>query len=126
MVSDEIRNASQIRRRTKVPPDNRTPDRTKVADWIEEHAADEWGRWSALDVADETGYSRQHVNNVLRYYFKPVQEEDIFEEIAERLGVTNAEERDELLGELTSRELLIYRLGYRDAIHDLSEEESQE
>lgn len=126
MVSDEIRNASQIRRRTMVPPDDRTPKRTEVADWIEEHAADEWERWSTSQVADETGYSRQHVDNVLRYYFKPVRESNVFEDIADRLDIDDLEDRNDLLGELTSKELLIYRLGYRDAVHDFEGENGRE
>ncbi|MGB9966102.1 hypothetical protein [Halobacterium hubeiense] len=123
MVSEEIRNATQLRRRTRVPAEHRTPDRTEVADWIEEHAADEWGRWTSSDVEKEVDYSRQHVDNVLEHYFAPVEEENIFEEVADRLGIEDMEKRDELLGELTSRELLIYRLGYRDAVQDLQSTE---
>lgn len=125
MVSDEIRNAAQIRRRTRVPPEDRTPDRTQVADWIEEHAAGEWSRWSASQVAEETSYSRQHVDNVLQHYFEPVREANVFDEIAERLGIEDMEDRHDLLGELTSRELLIYRLGYRDAVQDVSGNDDQ-
>jgi len=119
MVSDELRRAAKLRRRTRVPAENRTADRTKVADWIEEHAADEWGRWTSTSVAEETGFSRQHVNNVLDHYFIPVEEDDVFDEIAERLNINDMEHHRELLGELTSREMLIYRLGYRDAVHDI-------
>lgn len=118
MVSESIRRASRLRRRSRIPPDQRTPKRKEVADWIEEHAADSWADWRSTDVAEEVGYSRQHVNNVLEHYFVPVEEEDVFAEIADQLGVTDTAHREQILGELTSRELLIYRLGYRDAMQD--------
>lgn len=54
-----------------LPDDVRTPDRDNAAEQIQDLMQE--GRFeemSKADVADEIGYSRQHVSNVLDTYFQ--------------------------------------------------------
>lgn len=57
----------------------RTPGKDEVAEYIvAEVIPDRWPM-NMTDLADETGYSRQHVSNVVIEYFEGVDEDDINE-----------------------------------------------
>lgn len=73
MASKELRHAARIERKPDIPDSAQTPDRDKVADWIEQHAADDWLNWTFTDVANEypADISRQHVSNTVENYFQP-------------------------------------------------------
>lgn len=122
MVRASLKEASRIERKPHVPDKHRTPDRTKVADWIEEHAANEWQEWTHAEIAEETGYSRQHVDKVVEYYFQPEGESSDVEALADELGVGDVTTLQQALGADVSRELLIYRMGYRDGQRDAQDE----
>jgi hypothetical protein len=54
-------------KRTPVPKDLRTPDKDEAARWIESM----WDSDTTLtDIAEASGYSRQHVSNTLKQYFE--------------------------------------------------------
>lgn len=118
MASASLTDAERIERKTHVPENHRTRQRTEVADWIEEHAADEWREWKHQEIADELDYSRQHIDNVVRYYFQAAGESSDVEALADELGVGDIGSLQEAFGADVSRELLIYRLGYRDGQQD--------
>jgi hypothetical protein len=61
----------EIRRKDHVLPEDRTEGKDDVADFIEREIV-EAGRWpmDMQDVAEEVGYSRQHVTNTIRDYFE--------------------------------------------------------
>jgi hypothetical protein len=101
-MSDELRIADRIARKDKVPEKDYTDNRAEVADWIEEHAADEWSKWTYTRVADELGVSRQHVANAVRAFFVPI----------------DPETGEKPLTNMNERELRIYRRGYRDGFRD--------
>lgn len=84
MSRARIREAGALRRRQRVPDSDRTAARDEVADWIEEHAADDWVSWTMTAVAEEVGYSREHVAKTLEAYFEPAGAER--SELAELLG----------------------------------------
>lgn len=73
MVRPAIKNADQIRRREVVPEEDRTPERTKAADWIEENVIEEglWGEKTIRWIGEESEWSRQHIANTLDTYFEP-------------------------------------------------------
>lgn len=71
MVRARIREASALRRKPQVRDGDRTPDRDEVAEFIAEHVADDWDEWTITEIAERTGYSREHVSNVLDRYFEP-------------------------------------------------------
>lgn len=56
----------------------RTPGKDEVAQYIVDNvlAEDRWPM-NMTDLAEETGYSRQHCSNVLIEYFEGVSEDDI-------------------------------------------------
>lgn len=60
-----------IERKDHVPDDVRTKGKDEAADWIQENVIDE-ERWpmDMQDIAEEMGYSRQHVTNTIRDYFE--------------------------------------------------------
>lgn len=70
----DIRDARAIRRKDSVPDSKRTADRDAAADYIETDVVAD-GRWpvSMTQIAQETNYSRQHIANVLEYYFEPTE-----------------------------------------------------
>lgn len=84
MVRASIKEASALQRKSFVPDSDRTADRTKAADWIEANAADEWEQWTMTDVADETGYTREHIATTLEHYFEPAGQSrrGLFDEVA--------------------------------------------
>lgn len=118
MVRQELKTANEIERRPHVPDKHRTKGREEVADWIEEHAAHEWSDWTHQEVAQEVDYSRQHVDNVVEHYFQPAGGSSDIEALADELGLGDVTRLQEALGADVSRELLIYRLGYRDGQRD--------
>jgi hypothetical protein len=118
MVSASLKDAERIERKTHVPDRHRTRQRTEVADWIETHASDEWREWTHQEIADELNYSRQHIDNVVQHYFQPAGESSEVDALADELGVPDVGSLQQALGTNVSRELLIYRLGYRDGMRD--------
>lgn len=68
---------ADIERRESVPADKRTPGKDVAADWIEENIVDK-GEWpmDMQDLAEESDWSRQHVTNTVRDYFRPVGMEE--------------------------------------------------
>lgn len=122
MVRASLKEASRIERKPHVPDKHRTHDRTKVADWIEEHAANEWQDWKHREIAEETGYSRQHVDKVVEYYFQPEGESGDVEALADILELGDVTTLQQAFGVDVSRELLIYRMGYRDGQRDAQDE----
>jgi len=104
----DIRNADNITRRATVPEGDRTPERSRCADWLQDHVVDA-GRWpmqftDIKQLADERlngdSWSRQHIANTLRTYFEPDREGPHLDDLA-------ADELKEA-----------YRMGYRDGYQD--------
>jgi len=122
MATASIKDAERIKRKTHIPEQHRTPKRSQAADWIEEHAADDWRNWTHTEIADETGFSRQHIDNVVEYYFEPAGADSDVEALADELGLGNVSSLERAVGGDVSRELLIYRLGYRDGQRDARKE----
>lgn len=60
-----------IERKQHIPAEVRTDGKDEVADWIESEIIDN-GRWpmDMQDIAEEAGWSRQHVTNTIRDYFE--------------------------------------------------------
>lgn len=82
----------EIRRKTNLDDDIRTPGKDDAADWIEENIIEE-GTWpvNVTDIEDDAGYSRQHLTNVVKEYFEPGEAGEDTQESAEsakRGGVT--------------------------------------
>lgn len=69
----ELKTATQIRRKDIVAESKRTEGKDQVANYIEDEIVAE-GRWpvAMTEIAEECGYTRQHVANTLRDYFEPV------------------------------------------------------
>lgn len=111
MVSKALRNATRIERKDSIPAEAQTPKRDEAADWIEEHAAENWGEWTFTDIADETEYSRQHIANTVEAYFRPA-------DAGIDLGAVADADVSEVVGDGAYRDLLIYRQGYRDGWRD--------
>lgn len=57
---------------------NRTPGKDEVAEYVQKEVVEQ-GRWpmNMTDLGEETGYSRQHVSNVINDYFVGVDEDKI-------------------------------------------------
>lgn len=119
MVSDTLKNATRLQRKASIRNSERTGSRDEVADWIEEHAADDWNEWTMTDIAEEVGYSRQHVANTVEAYFEPVDREG--NSIGGKLQQGSNPENESPLHALSQRELEIYRMGYRDGWRDRNE-----
>lgn len=60
----------QLERKANIPEEDRTPDRDNAAEVIDE-------MWPAAlsEIADEAGYSRQHIRNVISLYYVTVENE---------------------------------------------------
>lgn len=60
-----------IQRKDDIEKHRRTEGKTEAADWIEENIISE-GRWpvNLEDMAEESGWSRQHIAGTLRDYFE--------------------------------------------------------
>lgn len=73
----DVTNAPAIQRKDDVPEEYRTDDRDAAAEYITEEVVEE-GRWpvTMTQIANETGYSRQHIKNVLEYYFEATRAKD--------------------------------------------------
>lgn len=67
-----------LRRRNRVPVEGRTKERAVASNWLETELVDK-GRWPVelVQLADESGWSRQHIKNTLDYYFEPVRDEQV-------------------------------------------------
>lgn len=75
MVRATLKEATALQRKARVPDSDRTPDRDKVADWIEAnviHGDWDWSDTTISEIAEEIDYSRQHVATTLDYYFDPL------------------------------------------------------
>lgn len=59
-----------LRRRRQIPQGKRTEARDAAASWIEENVIEE-DRWplTYTEMAEESGWSRQHIANTIEYYF---------------------------------------------------------
>lgn len=114
MVSKALRNATRIERKDTVGDSDRTPKRDEVAEWIDEHAADNWGEWTFTEISDETGFSRQHIANTVDAYFRPA-------DAGVDLSAVADAEASEVIGDAAYRDLLLYRQGYRDGWRDRGE-----
>lgn len=64
-----------LRRKDDVSNDVRTPGKDEAAAYIEENVIEK-DRWPMpiTDIADECGWSPQHIRNTLEDYFQPVDE----------------------------------------------------
>jgi len=102
MSRARIREAGALQRKQRVPDSDRTAARDEVADWIEAHAADDWVEWTMTAVAEEVGYSREHVAKTLEAYFEPAGA-DGRSELAELLG-----------GEAPTEQSSEYRAGFSE------------
>lgn len=79
MVRTRIRDAETLQRKSNVPTDLQTPDRSDAADWIECHVVNgtrDWTEWTITEIADETGWSRTHISNTLEAYFDAASDDD--------------------------------------------------
>lgn len=123
MVREEVKNTSRLERKPHVPQKDRTPERDRIADWIEDKAADDWDQWTMSSVAQAADCSRQHVGNVLEHYFIAEGESRGIGELGE-IGSMDSDEIRHLLGEATEREFLILSAGYRQGYKDGREDEA--
>lgn len=101
----DILNAEEIERKENIPKKDQTDDRDEAADAIER-------MWPATltEIAEETGYSRQHIRNTLDVYYRPAN--------TSGPGM-NLDELGDLSIPGRERELLqAYRMGYRDGFQD--------
>jgi len=117
MVREAIKKASRLERKVHVPQSDRTAERDRVADWIEEKAADDWHDWTMTSVSQAADCSRQLVALVLEDYFIAEGESRGTPDLGE-IGSMSASEIQELLGEGTEREFLILSAGYRQGYRD--------
>lgn len=117
MVREAIKKASRLERKSYVPQSDRTAERDRIADWIEEKAADDWQNWTMTNVSQAAGCSRQLVATVLDHYFIAEGESRGAPDLGE-IGSMSADEIRELLGEGTEREFLILSAGYRQGYQD--------
>lgn len=125
MVSKQLRHASRIERKPDISESARTAGRDDAADWIKEHAADNWTEWTFSEIADETDYSRQHIANVVENYFQPTgAESDTKSNGSEpRTSPGSGQSLSELDNEQVPDWILekvkeAYRDGYRDGFAD--------
>lgn len=123
MVSTALRNATRLVRKQSIPESDRTPERDKAADWIDEHAADDWEDWNFTDIEDETDWSRQHIANTVEKFFEPA---DAMHQSSQGSSVP-ADVRQSQPVDLGQEQLPqwvldavkeAYRDGYRDGIQD--------
>ena len=70
-MSQALADKMEIRRKDNIPDEVRTPDRDKAAKVIDE-------MWPAHlnEIADESGYSRQHIRNVLSHYYQTEERDE--------------------------------------------------
>lgn len=108
MVRNELKYAEQIKRKETVEPENQTPKREAAAEWIEEHVvrAERYRETTISEMAEESGWSRQHIANTLEHYFEPAPEGE------DSLTVGGVDV--DLL-------LQVYREGYRNGLQDARE-----
>lgn len=108
MVSARIKEATALQRKRVVPDSDRTPARDDAADWIEANVVSEdvWPEWTISAIADEAGYSREHISKVLDLYFDPAGQAGSGP-LAEALG-----------GAVDAEASADYRAGYRDGFAD--------
>lgn len=90
-----------LRRRQQVPEGNRTEARDAAASWIEDEVLSE-DRWpmTYTNMAEESGWSRQHIANTIENYFVEVDTED------------------DQIGHEVSNVFEAYRRGYSDGWED--------
>lgn len=90
--------AASIRRKDSIDKSVRTPDKDKAAKTIERMVDERGWPIPATELAEEAGYSAQHLRNTLRDYFVPVDEEqthvDRTEQETESVEVTIPEDVD--------------------------------
>lgn len=69
-MSQALPEKVDIERKTNIPEENRTPDRDKAAKVIDD-------MWPAKvqDIAEEAGYSPQHIRNTLELYYNTVEKD---------------------------------------------------
>lgn len=67
----------QIKRKANVPEHQRTEGKDEAADYILEQIIEE-NRWpmNLEDIAEETGWSRQHIANTIRDYYQPAHSDE--------------------------------------------------
>ncbi|MFB6150339.1 MAG: hypothetical protein ABEJ40_00895 [Haloarculaceae archaeon] len=74
---------ANIRRRKNVEQSEKTEERTRAADWIEENVIGEvelpiqyteLERMAIEDLGEENAWSRQHFTNVIKWYFESVDD----------------------------------------------------
>lgn len=94
---NSIVKADEIERKP-ISKDIRTPDRDEAAQWITE-------MWPASlsNIADASGYSRQHISNTLKLYFREVDETNADQKTVERPQKPDSWEEG-------------YRQGFRDGV----------
>lgn len=76
-MSQALADQYKLERKDEIPEDVRTPDRDKAAKVIDD-------MWPAKlkKIAEEAGYSRQHIKNTIAAYYDMVEYEDEAEEEA--------------------------------------------
>jgi len=126
-----------IRLKSQISHDVRTPGKDECAAWIWEHLVQSGKSMSKTRAAEGSGWSRQHVSNVLRDYFEEGESRDelIDDRLQQHLGQAdhgptddvghdelhdmNGDETVEMtierLVELVNDE---YRKGYQDGFSD--------
>lgn len=102
-MPQSITKADSIKR-VPVPEENRTPDKDEAARWIEQL----WPT-TMTEIAEQSGYSRQHIKNTLVDYFE-IDEDSGGQDIPH-----TPDQGDLDLDSPVVKALLIgYRLGWRD------------
>lgn len=91
-----------IRLKENITEDLRTEDRDAAAEFIQKEIIGE-NRWpmTRTEIAEESGWSRQHISNVLRHYF---------EEVNQPAGDIDTSRFDSVFE--------AYREGYREGFND--------
>ena len=64
--------ADNLVRKASVPERDRTPQRDDAADYIE----DMWPEHSLREIAEESGFSRSHIQNTIDRYFEPADRQE--------------------------------------------------
>lgn len=85
-----LANIEGITPKDRIDPNERTPGKDQAAEWIQEHVVDpdKWDDYTISQMADESGWSRQHLRNTVQDYFDHIEatENDTSETTVEHNG----------------------------------------
>jgi len=108
---------SKLRRKRNIPSDVRTQGKDEAANWIEKHVVEK-DRWPMpkKTMAEESGWSRQHISNVLDQYFDVIEPGEELK--AKPAGGSDSSSTDTVVtisvDELADLKQEAYREGFQD------------